>query len=93
MSQQQLSIITSKSYWTTDVTACQLDLYACSIKLWCPLNVWVQSQLSKQDAELRMLQTERDALAAQLEGMRANLDTAASLAEEQVRVVFAYVHL
>ena len=44
----------------------------------------VQNQVSKQDAQLQILQRERDALAAQLEGMRSNLDTAASLAEEQV---------
>ena len=40
--------------------------------------------MSKQDAELKAVQSERDALAGQLEGMRAKLDTAASLAEHNV---------
>ncbi len=48
--------------------------------------VSLQSQVSKQDAELKAVQSERDALAGQLEGMRAQLDTAASLAEHHVRL-------
>ncbi len=51
-----------------------------------PLFCLLQSQLSKQDAELKALQSERDALVAQLEGMRAKLNTAASLAEHHVRL-------
>ena len=42
--------------------------------------------MSKQDAELKAVQSERDALAAELEGMRAKLDTAANLAEHHVRL-------
>ena len=52
----------------------------------------MQNQASKQDAQLQILQKERDALAAQLEGMRANLDTAASLAEMQVSL-YLVLHL
>jgi len=40
--------------------------------------------VNKQDVELKAVQSERDALAAQLEGMRAELNTAASLAEHHV---------
>ncbi len=46
--------------------------------------VCLQSQVNKQDVELKAVQSERDALAAQLEGMRAELNTAASLAEHHV---------
>ena len=45
----------------------------------------VQTQISKQDSQLRSLHAERNALAAQLEDMQANLQTATSLAEQQVR--------
>ncbi len=44
----------------------------------------VQSQVSRQDAELKAVQSERDALAAELESMRAELNSAASLAEHHV---------
>lgn len=47
--------------------------------------VSLQSQVSRQDAELKAVQSERDALAGQLEGIRAKLDTAASPAEHHVR--------
>ena len=45
----------------------------------------MQAQISKQESQLRSLHAERNALAAQLEDMRANLQTATSLAEQQVR--------
>ena len=48
----------------------------------------MQSQMSKQDTEMKKVEAERDALAAEVTGMRANLDTAASLAEEQVSTGF-----
>ena len=48
------------------------------------LVVSLQSQVSRQDVELKVVQSERDALAAELEGMRAELNTAASLAEHHV---------
>ena len=48
----------------------------------------MQSQMSKQDTEMKKVEAERDALAAKVTGMRANLDTAASLAEEQVSTDF-----
>ena len=44
----------------------------------------VQSQISKQDGQIKNLQAERTSLAAQLEDMRANLQSATSLADQQV---------
>ena len=50
-----------------------------------PLPV-VQSQISKQDSQIKSLQAERASLAAQVEDMRANLHTATSLADQQVSI-------
>ena len=41
---------------------------------------------------MKSLQAERDALVAQLEGIKANLSTAASLAEEQVSLSILCKH-
>lgn len=46
----------------------------------------VQSQISKQDGQIKSLQAERTSLSAQLEDVRANLHAATSLADQQVGI-------
>lgn len=49
----------------------------------------MQSQISKQDSQIKSLQAERSSLAAQMEDMQGNLQIATSLADQQVSLILS----
>lgn len=49
----------------------------------------MQSQISKQDSQIKSLLAERSSLAAQMEAMQGDLQTATSLADQQVSLMLS----